>query len=78
MLNFILMVFRQATQEMAQTVKQQLQTVKTQHKNDIDSLRKQVSDSKKEAQRYQTLVSSQRSCEQTERLVSYLKMTLTL
>ena len=61
---------------MAQTVKQQLQTVKTQHKNDIDSLRKQVSDSKKEAQRYQTLVSSQRSCEQ--RLVSYLKMTLTL
>ena len=42
-------------------MKQQLQTVKTQHKNDIDSLRKQVSDSKKEAQRYQTLVSSQGS-----------------
>ena len=44
--------------------------------NDIDSLRKQVSDSKKEAQRYQTLVSSQQSCAQ--RLVSYLRMTLTL
>ena len=55
---------------MAQTVKQQLQTVKTQHKNDIDSLRKQVSDSKKEAQRYQTLVSSQRS----QWLENYLKL----
>ena len=44
--------------------------------NDIDSLRKQVSDSKKEAQRYQTLVSSQGSC--TQRLVSYPRMTLNI
>ena len=44
--------------------------------NDIEHLRKQVSDSKKEAHRYQTLVSSRQSCAQ--RLVSYLKMTLNI
>ena len=43
---------------MAQKVKEQLQTAQAQHKNDLETLRKQASAAKKETQRYQALVDS--------------------
>ena len=54
--SFCLVYYRQSSQEAAQSVKQQLQTVKDKHKADLDALNKQISVMRKDSQRNNTRV----------------------